>query len=499
MSIRRLSRNAGAATLQVIASAILMFVLYRLLIRELGAERMGIWSLLLAGTAFARLAECGLGGAVSKFAAADWGDGEGARAASTIGMSLMMMAAGVGVACVVLFPLLWQGLAFFVEDDLLESARSLVPWVVSALWFGVLAQVFLSGLDACQRTDLKVVIIVCGGAGQVIAAYVIVPAHGLEGLGAIQLAQSIFSMVLSAFFLTRLIRQPLANWLRWDSKRFSTLFSYGSRLQVAAVGQVLFDPTVKAMLTLSGGLAFTGYYEMANRAVTQCRAVVVSAYQTLVPWVAHRAGAKGLSDEEVVGTYNSAQSILFVSVVPYFAVLTATMPLLLTIWIGRFEETLVTIGIICCVGWTVNSLFVPAYVLSLATGRANWTMWTQLAIGFLSVIFGGVGGIVYGGLGVVVGAMLALALGSSLVAAMFSLHHKVPVSFAWFGTRQVAAVGLLGTGLAIAQLSTGLEPETRALWVVELALFVTLVTFTVARNPIVAALWTSLRAEVRAA
>ena len=62
MSLRRLSRNAFAAMAQVVVSAAVLFVFYRFLIRQLGPEEIGVWSLVVASTAVARLGEFGLGG-----------------------------------------------------------------------------------------------------------------------------------------------------------------------------------------------------------------------------------------------------------------------------------------------------------------------------------------------------------------------------------------------------------------------------------------------------
>lgn len=426
MSARNLYINGAAATGQVLVSAALMLLLYRYLLDQLGAEKLGVWSLVLASGALARLADFGLGGGVIRFVASDLGAGNGARAAQTVGMSVIAIGSSIGLACVVLFPGLKIGLRHLIVDPVLqEAAIGLIPWALLSLWVGAIAQVFLGTLDACQRGVWRVGINVMASAGQLIASILVVPKYGLSGLGAVQLTQSGLTLILAVWFVARVLRFPIRIWFKFDRDRFFEALRFGSLLQASAVAQLLFDPTVKVLLSHFGGLSNAGYYEVANRAVLQFRSIIVSAYQMLIPHVAHRLGGGEFDRLQVLNVYRLAHSLLIAAVVPYFTILAAFLPSLLTLWIGHVEPIFIAFGIMCIAGWALNSINTSSYMIFIAMGHLRWTMISHLTIGVLCLALGALGGWFFAGYGVVFGAMAALALGSIIVQIAFHVHYEI--------------------------------------------------------------------------
>ncbi|MDH3673520.1 MAG: hypothetical protein OES46_20580 [Gammaproteobacteria bacterium] len=59
------------ALLQAGISALVLFILYRFLIVQVGVEKLGLWSVLLAFVSATRVSELGLGGGVTRFVARD--------------------------------------------------------------------------------------------------------------------------------------------------------------------------------------------------------------------------------------------------------------------------------------------------------------------------------------------------------------------------------------------------------------------------------------------
>jgi O-antigen/teichoic acid export membrane protein len=62
-------RNAGMAVLQVIVSGGILFALFYVLLRAIGAAQFGVWALVLATVSATRVSELGLSGGVVKFVA----------------------------------------------------------------------------------------------------------------------------------------------------------------------------------------------------------------------------------------------------------------------------------------------------------------------------------------------------------------------------------------------------------------------------------------------
>ena len=497
MSLRRLSWNALAAMAQVVASAVLVFALYRFLLRQLGPAQLGVWSLVVASSAVARLGELGIGGGVTRFVALDLGAGDGVRAVGTVGMSAVAIGGLSGVFCLVLQPVLHAGLGHLITDPkLLEAARRLLPWTLAALWLASVAQVFLSALDACQRGDLRVAISLVATAGQLGAAYLMVPAHGLVGLGPVQFAQAGLTVALAVGALAATLRYPIRKWLALDRVRFLEVLHYGGSLQVSALVQLLFDPAVKILLTRLGGLSLTGYYEAASRAVVQCRAVVVAACQMLVPYLAHRLGGGELRSNQVTSAYRAAHAILMVVAIPYFALIAAALPLMLTVWLGRVDADFVALGLLCLAGWAINTLTVSAYMLYAATGRLRWTVSSHFVIGVLNLVLGGLGGWLFGGMGVVAGAMIALTIGSAIVSVAFHMEYRIPArEFVPPGSALLMGTSLLGAVLLLTvQFHGGAPPGVSKGLIAALAAFAVVCAVLVWRHPVLTEAMRRLRA-----
>ena len=66
-NIKGINTNIFLTIFQVISSGLVFFFLYKYLYETLGAEKIGLWSLLIGITAISRVGEVGLTGGVVKF------------------------------------------------------------------------------------------------------------------------------------------------------------------------------------------------------------------------------------------------------------------------------------------------------------------------------------------------------------------------------------------------------------------------------------------------
>ncbi len=429
MSLRRLSRNAFSSSAMIIVGAGLLFELYRFLAYTIGVEQIGVWSLVLASAGIVRLAEFGMTGGLVKFMAGDLGAQRVSSVGNTLLMGIAVVSAAVGLACLVLWPVVHWLIERTVHDpNMLMVAVGLLPWALGAAWLTSLVTALAAALDGCQRTDLRALSMTAGSATQLGLVYVFVPQHGLAVLGPIQLCFVAIQLLLLCLSLLRVATR--GGWGRpaWERTRLTELIRYGAAFQLTAIGHLLFEPTVRWFLGAFAGLVLTGYYEMASRAVVQLRQVVVAAYQMLVPYLANRFSQSGSNVRQTRASYELIMPVMWLTALPYFALIGAGLPFLLTAWAGEYSVQFVQIGLICLAGWFVSTLAVPAFMIYLSVGRLRWVAANQLVIGVLNLIFGWLGGHFFGGIGVVVGAMLALAVGTMVVMVQF--HREFQITLA---------------------------------------------------------------------
>lgn len=423
MSLARLPRNSIASVGQVVLTTLLLLVLYRVLVRTIGAEGVGIWSLVLAGTAISRLAEFGFTGAVVKFVAGALAAGDREAAAANVWLAAAVVAVFLGVGMIVVFACFDLVIALAIDHPAAqESARALLPIAIASLWLSGIAAVFLSGIDGCQRMDVRSVIVTLGTAANVGLALMLVDARGLQGVAIAHLAQSCLVLVVAALMLGRLLPllQVRARW--WSRKRFRAFFSYGINIQIASIAMLLFEPTTKVLLGRYGDLSVVGYYEMANGVISRARALLVAAYQALVPTV---AGMAAQDSPAVVSLYQRSLALLMLLIPPGYALLAISVSALSIVLLGRQDMQFLVTAWIACAGWAVNTIAVPAYFCNMGTGHLRWNTISHIVMGLANLMLSATLGAFFGWQGVIFGSMTALCLGSLPIVVTFHRRYRI--------------------------------------------------------------------------
>jgi O-antigen/teichoic acid export membrane protein len=492
--IPRLARNAGAATLQVLASGVLLFLLYGFLLRELGIEQLGLWSVVLSVTAVARITELGFTGGAVKFVAQHVANGDLPSASRAVETALLVTGAFVAVLLLVAWqPVAWA-LAWLLPDHALDEGRTLLPYALAALWFTTLGGICQSALDGCLRTDLRVVFAVTHSAMFLLLALLLVPVHGLLGLAWTQLGLSVLLALANWTYLRRELRHLSWAPRRLDREQLGTLARYGLNLQTGTMLQLLTDPVTKALLSRFGGLALVGFYEMASRMLMQLRALLVSPNQLAVPLFAQ---LKERADASIDDFYRRTYQLQAYLALPFYAGIAALLPAVSRLWLGQVEPVFIAFSLLLTLGWFLNGFVNPAYFAWLGLGRPGWNTVSHGTMAVLNVVLGLAAGALFGGEGVVGASVVALVLGSAVVLVAFHRERGLPLREAW-----PRGCGWLGascaTGIVVAwMLTAALEPRVSPIvtLLVVAAVYAAIVALPAWRHPVRAQLqgWLSMR------
>jgi O-antigen/teichoic acid export membrane protein len=421
---RKLTRNATVSVVQTIISGVVLFLLYRYLISQLGAEKLGLWSVVLASTSVARLSDMGLTGSVVKFVARYRALNDDEQAAHAVQTAALSIAGVMAVLLIAVYPFLDTLLALAIPHKSMSQAISILPWAVFSLWLGSVGGVFQSGLDGCQRMDIRNIIMIFGNGSFLGAAFWLVPHFGLVGLAVGQAGQGLLLMLASWLVLRRQLRSLPWLPIHWSKAKFKEMFGYAVNFQINSVAILLFEPAIKLLMSRYGGLSNAAYYEMANQFVIKLRALLIAANQALVPAVAE---LHETAPEKVRELYLKTYRMLFFVAVPFYAAILISLPVVSRLWIGHIESQFLLFGTILAIGWGLNTLTGPAYFINLGTGALKWNSIAHVSMALLNVLLGLILGPKYGGLGVAISAMIALVSASWFV--LLALHKQYKISF----------------------------------------------------------------------
>ncbi len=388
---RGFSKNAIFAMLQVVISTFIIFIIYRYLVRELGIDMLGLWALLLAVTSIANLGGLGLSGGLVKYVAEHMERSDSAAAASTVETILLTLAVVVAAISIFGWIISYYLFELVVPAYVLADARELLPFGFFALWLNAIGAAVHSALDGCCRADLRSISTLASQPVLLMLVLSLTPELRLKGLAIAQIIQFIFWIIIGWIMLRfQIISLPIIPY-RWSTREFSIIWRYGLSFQLTTVLQLLTDFFAKFFISYFGGLSNLGTFELANRLVTQVRAVPTAASQVITPLYAKF----NLSNPSIMAemyTEQLRQSALFGSIV--FAMTIACSPIVSLLWIGKFELTFIVLVTVFSIGWFVNSMSAPAYFVNIGVANLGANILGHLIIliilffvTFLGVIF----------------------------------------------------------------------------------------------------------------
>jgi O-antigen/teichoic acid export membrane protein len=425
MKSRSLAVNAGAAVGQVVVTAGVLFLVYGFVIRSIGASQFGVWAMVGASASIASIGNLGLSAGAVKFIAKHRALNDPARVSGVLSTTLLSVGVALGVISALGLWALPLGLRYVIRDpEEYRLAMQILPYSIASFWIGSLATVGVSGLDGFNRIDLRSM----ASVGSMLAysglVLILVPRRGLVGMVEAQIGQG--AVLLTVSWL--LLRRESGNlpWLpyRWDLNIFREIIGYGANFQAISIGQILWEPASKAILTSIGGATATGIFEMANRLAFQVRNLADAAHRTLVPTIAE---FKETQPERVHDVHRASARLMVLASAMGFPLLVLSLPVVSRVWIGEVNSDFVAFGSMVAASWMLNLLATPAYYANTGTGDLTWNVLGTYITAATNIVLGIALGRLWGAEGVVAGVALSLVVGGLATV----LEHRHRNGYGW--------------------------------------------------------------------
>ncbi|MBP9602063.1 MAG: oligosaccharide flippase family protein [Lutibacter sp.] len=424
-SKKRISINIISTILQVLVVGVVYLFLYKFLLDSLGIEKLGVWSIILATSSIANLANFGITSGLVKFIA-DYNAKKNLKDIPKLIFTAL-------VSIIILFLLIVIIIYFFskvilgfvVEQKYLSLALEILPYSLLCLFINSVGGIFTSTLEGFQKNYVKNFLFLFSSVFLLLSSYYLVPIYQLKGVAIAQVLQSVIILVGSLLFVINTSQLAIFNKWNWDYKIFRELINYGAKFQVISVFQMLYEPITKGLISKFGGLAVLGYYEMAARLVNQVRALIVNANQVMVPVVAH---TNSTQKENLKELYNKMMSITFFVNVLLISVLLIFTPIISILWIGHWEPIFVFSMLLLSTSIFVNILIGPAYFSCVGEGNLNLILKSQIMIGILNLILGYVLGYYFSGKGVIVSWAISVAISSFYLFYNYQKEKDIPLT-----------------------------------------------------------------------
>jgi O-antigen/teichoic acid export membrane protein len=423
MQKRQMIKNVILSVVQFLVVGIVLFILYKFLLNKLGAERFGIWSLILSTTIFYNIANLGFSASVVKFVAQSLARKDAENAIHIIETSTISIGILIGLLLFVSYPAAVWIVRIIIPASHIEDALNILPYAMLSMCISAIASIYQAGLEGHQRIDLSSWIAIFRSISYLVLCLILVPRQGLMGLAYAHVVQACMLVVLYWALLKQQLPALPAIPHRWSIRLFREMMGYGLNVQLITVSQILYDPITKGLLAKFGGLSLAGYYEMANRMILQLRGLLVAAVQVLVPTI---ADLKETNPDLIQKIYKETYRLVLFVAIPYFSAVIAMAPIISSMWIGHYEKSFVIFSVILSLGWFVNTLSTPCYFSDFGIGDLTWNTRGHLVIAASNIVTGLLLGFIYGGEGVVIAWALSLIAGSLTILLSFHRRNRIP-------------------------------------------------------------------------
>lgn len=422
MQKNKIIKNSLSAIIQVIVVGLIYLLLYRYLLDTIGIKLLGVWSLIIATTSLALIANFGISTSIIKFVSTYYTRGDFESLKKLIFTSCVFIVVTYILISGVILILGNYILPYFIEKNYIKVALEVLPYSLISLIINAVSGVISSCLDGIQKNYIKSYILSFSSILLFGLSLLLTPNYGLKGLVFAQIFQGILVLILSFYFISKHQKNVLSLRWNWSKELFKEIINYGLKMQALSFMQMSFEPVTKAFLSKFGGLAMVGYYEMASRLVSQFRGLIVSANQVIIPVVAE---AKERNDNSVKTLYEKTFSvILFVNVIIISGILVFA-PIISQIWIGKIIPFFLFAVCVNSVAVFINISSNPAYFSYLGEGKLNWLILSYSAIVIINSVMGFFLGKIFNGYGVVIAWNLAFMVGSLIIVFSFQKLSKI--------------------------------------------------------------------------
>jgi len=446
----RLFKNSATGTLQVLVSGLALFLLYRMLLTELGPRDVGAWSLLMSLFGLSKIADLGVSGGCVKFAARSAILGEHRAAMRVIWTTFLLTCLLVSPSVCVVYLILAHVPALLPHVPAGTLHIIIVPAMV-ATWLGLVANPMRAGLDSFQRTDLRHLCTATYSLGFYALAWYLVPRSGLFGLLLAQCLASLVSGILASTLLVVInlrskspaVSRPEALWTIT-----ANLLRYGLSFQVSTIFAQLYEPLTKWLLGTRVDLTAVAWFELSSRVITQVRGLLVSAMEALVPFVSGLE--RGIENPAFIDAYRSTIRLNSMLSTAAYGALIWALPLISSVLLRRYEREFVIFSVILLMAWYINTLATPAYYFAQGLGRQSWNVIAHIMIGVLNPLLSFLLIIVAHRLGAVLGFALALIIGSIVLLGGFYRLSRIPIMRDLVHGANLFNLALAGAGILFA-------------------------------------------------
>jgi len=367
--------NMVSGVVATVVNVVVLAIAYPIYLHFLGYETYGVWLILATVLTFAQLGNLGIGQAVMKLVAEEYGRGDIESIQCYLATALALLCLSGVVALVVILALKNQIIAAFNLSG--ENARTvswLLPYVGILSIYVLIVQALNATLSVLGRMDLANY---TQSAGRILAVAtagsMLYRGYGIESLLIGNTLSYVLIHIVSLIFIWRIAHIRFLRIGNLSIRCCKRLLRFGGGVIGGSLISMLFDPFNKLMLSRYSGVTTIPVYEIAYKGAVQIRCLIESALRPIMPEISCILGTTYANAANRIQTINKkAMKIILYCGVTLYGMLFLVAEGLLQFWLQEKYNSSITLAFrLILIGTFITLLGVPSYHTLLGLGKSS--------------------------------------------------------------------------------------------------------------------------------
>jgi O-antigen/teichoic acid export membrane protein len=382
---------------------------YPIYLYYLGYEKYGVWLVLTTVLSFAQLGNLGIGPAVSKFVAEDFGRGDMEAIERYIVTAVFALVISGSLILIMILCFDSQIISIFkLNRENTTLALWLLPYVGVLSIYVFIVRATGATLSGLGRIDIMNYIRILARIISVSIAYVLLfRGHGVESL---LMAYFLSEFFAHLFYIIVVHRQfPIRLWRvsQINRKSLQRLVNFGGILMGGNVLEMMLSPFNKVIISRYVGVESIPIYDIAFNSTMYIRGLAAAGFSAIMPEISRLFGIPKNNLKKIREIYSRSIKLAFLYGIPVFLLFFLIATPLLKLWLQqRFHPLLPMTFRIMLIGAFMSLMGVPAY-------------YTLIGLGYPKLIF--ISHAIQSGVNVIIVAFLIVTLLTSTQNVMMAV------------------------------------------------------------------------------
>lgn len=416
----KLLKSIFSSFTYVLINSMISLYVSSIVVKDLGLELLGIWSIVNAMTSLGNIVNLGLGNSLPKFVAYYISKKDYEYTSKIIGTAF------VSTILLTFIVLIVINILFYLSSDTIYTG--LHTNIIHEVFFMTLINFGLSNIngvillsfDGFSKIYIRNITQLSGSILYLILSIILIKEYKLRGLALSQILQQILIFFIAFYFLIRNNKYFIKNLFQFRVSCFKELFEYSYKIQIINFVQIFSDPLMKILFSKYGGLSLTGYYELSQRVIGTIRTFIVIVNQVIVPEVSKNHE----NPESIYALIRINNRIINLIAIILFSSSFLSLTFLSNYWFKMYNSTFAFTFVCVTVGLFINSLAIPFYMYFMGTGNLKWNVLSNIVAAICVAIMGATSGYFYGYHGLLFSWIIACISGSLLIFLPFIFETK---------------------------------------------------------------------------